>query len=294
MTAHPHADPESGELLFFRYDLQPPYLTYYAADRAGQLVTEVPIDIPRSVMMHDFAITESRVVFVECPAVLGRGIEWMPEHPTRFGLLSRADPKAPVKWFEVPAFFVFHLMNAFDDGDRVVVNLVWRPSFGRRAGGGGPPRPPHLRRYVLDPTTGTVKDDALYEHISEFPRLDNRRVGRSYALGYAAARTAPPEAGQPAPFDSVLQLDVAKMEPRVRPLAPGFSAGEPVFVPLPGGRSERDGVILVMTIDAAQGKSEVLLLNPGDFLGEPRAVIELPRRVPLGLHGNWMADFVVT
>ena len=38
MTAHPKLCPETGELLFFGYDFQEPYLTYHRADAAGNLV----------------------------------------------------------------------------------------------------------------------------------------------------------------------------------------------------------------------------------------------------------------
>ena len=70
MTAHPRFDPSTGELHFFRYDLQPPFLTYYVADRETNITLSCPIDLPQPVMMHDFVITEQHVVFFACPAVL--------------------------------------------------------------------------------------------------------------------------------------------------------------------------------------------------------------------------------
>jgi carotenoid cleavage dioxygenase-like enzyme len=82
-TAHPKADPTTGELLTFGYKLmEKPYCTYSVIDnkvhdpkfncvtfvrsfhhclmlmRKGELVRSVPINIPEPVMMHDFAITE--------------------------------------------------------------------------------------------------------------------------------------------------------------------------------------------------------------------------------------------
>ena len=69
MTAHPKFDPVSGELLFFGYQPFPPYLTYYRADRAGNLVESRPIDSDSPVMMHDFVATDDYVVFFVCPSV---------------------------------------------------------------------------------------------------------------------------------------------------------------------------------------------------------------------------------
>ena len=70
MTAHPKVDPDTGELVFFGYDLfGPPFLRYHVSDATGLLTTTREIDLPRAVMMHDFAVTATRVVFFDLPVV---------------------------------------------------------------------------------------------------------------------------------------------------------------------------------------------------------------------------------
>ena len=69
LTAHPKIDPVTGELHAFSYWFAEPYLIYHLIDASGQLVRSEPITLPRSVMMHDFAITRSRVVFFDLPVV---------------------------------------------------------------------------------------------------------------------------------------------------------------------------------------------------------------------------------
>jgi len=58
-------DPASGELIFFGYDDAPPFLRYGVLDKSGRLIHSTEIDIPRAVMMHDFAITENYTLFLD-------------------------------------------------------------------------------------------------------------------------------------------------------------------------------------------------------------------------------------
>ena len=46
MTAHPKADPLTGELHFFGFGVTAPYVTYHRLSAAGDLVTSAPISLP--------------------------------------------------------------------------------------------------------------------------------------------------------------------------------------------------------------------------------------------------------
>jgi carotenoid cleavage dioxygenase-like enzyme len=45
----------------------------------------------------------------------------------------------------------------------------------------------------------------------------------------------------------------------------------------------------VLVHRAATNTSELLVLNAQDIAGKPEATLKLPRRVPAGFHGNWVA-----
>ena len=53
----------------FSYWFAEPYLIYHVIDASGQLVRSEPITLPRSVMMHDFAITRSQRPVLRPPVV---------------------------------------------------------------------------------------------------------------------------------------------------------------------------------------------------------------------------------
>jgi len=76
--------------------------------------------------MHDFALTPSYVVLFDLPVTSGLRLPytWNPGHQARVGLVARDDTAADVRWFEVDPRWVFHTLNAYDDGGRVVVDLV--------------------------------------------------------------------------------------------------------------------------------------------------------------------------
>ena len=64
----------------------------------------------------------------------------------------------------------------------------------------------------------------------------------------------------------------------------------PVFIPKHAAAEEDEGWIMAYVYDGKTDKSDVVILDARDFSGEPVAIVHLPRRVPFGFHGNWVAD----
>ena len=96
-TAHPKICPRTGEMIGFGYGMAPPYLTYHRVSADGELVQGSEIDIPAPVMMHDFNVTDSRVVFMDLPVVfdLDRAMAgtmpfaFEPDNGARLGVMAR-------------------------------------------------------------------------------------------------------------------------------------------------------------------------------------------------------------
>jgi carotenoid cleavage dioxygenase len=173
-TAHPKVDPVTGEMLFFGYSLfQPPYLKYSIVSPEGELIRTTPIDLPVSVMMHDFAITEHYTIFLDLPMEfrLERMQQGKPplmfrrDRPSRFGILPRYGDNDSIRWFEAPSCYIFHTLNAYESGDEVVL-LACRMSEVDVLGAADSPLPdesdlaqddsgaPLLYRWRLQPQNG--------------------------------------------------------------------------------------------------------------------------------------------
>ncbi len=123
LTAHPKVDPATGEMFAFGYSAIPPYLRYHVIDATGALVRTVDIDLPAPVMMHDFAVTERHVVFLDAPAVFdlarfGTGgplVAWEPDRGTRLGVMRRDGDGSDLRWIEIDTCFVFHFLNVWSE-----------------------------------------------------------------------------------------------------------------------------------------------------------------------------------
>ncbi|MET9292188.1 carotenoid oxygenase family protein [Streptomyces sp. NPDC003077] len=286
MTAHPKTCPTTGELHFFGYGgLTPPHLTYHRADAAGELVISRPIDVPGHTMMHDFHLTARHVVFMDLPVVFDRDLPgmpygWDPDYGARLGVLRRDDPYGEVRWLTIDPCYVFHSLNAHDEGEhRIVLYVARYPDFG-----GG--EPSVLWRWTLDLTTGTVREEQLDDQFCEFPRVDDRLAGQAARYGHATRSELPgsgPMAG------ALIRCDLFTGASARHEFGPGRSPGEAAFAPAddrPGG----PGWLITYVYDAATDKSDLVILDAEDIAAAPVATVHLPRRVPFGFHGNWIPD----
>ena len=134
MTAHPKVDPASGELVFFGTDVFGPAVPPLPRGRRRRLAHPYRGDrLPRATMIHDFGVTATRVVFLDLPvvfdlelAVAGRSIpyRWMPGAGARVGVMPRTGGADRIRWIGIDPVFVFHVLNCYDDGDRVVIDVI--------------------------------------------------------------------------------------------------------------------------------------------------------------------------
>lgn len=291
-TAHPKIDPVTGELIAFGYDFGPTNLRYHRISADGQMVQSEVIDTPRPTMMHDFGVTATRVVFMDLPVVfdaemLGSGMpyRWEPSAGARLGVMPREGTNADVRWIELPPCYVFHPLNAHDDGDRIVMDVVRHPTmFSSSTIGPDEPNAPTLDRWVIDPVAGTVTETRLDDRPQEFPRIDERLVGRQHRYGYAVEL---PGRGA---FDAsgIVKHDLVAGTSEVHVVGAGRAASEAVFVPSAPDAAEDDGWLIAPVYDAATDRSDIVVLDARDVAGEPVATVHLPVRIPFGFHGSWV------
>ncbi len=289
MTAHPKRCPSTGELHFFGYHFGPPYLTYHRADASGRLVQSEAIEGAGPTMAHDFAITASRVVFMDLPIVFSpERIEegkfpyaWSDDYPARLGVMPRGGRGSQVRWLEIEPCYVFHPLNAYDDGDRVVLDVARYPSLWREDSEHF--ESAYLHRFTLDLAAGQVQEQALDERAMEFPRVDERRVGLPHRFGYAVSG-----ANVGAEPSALLRYDLRTGVTETQQLAAGQAAGEGIFVPASESSAEEEGWVLCLVYDAARHGSDLVVLDGSAFSAKPVARVRLPQRVPFGFHGSWL------
>ncbi len=295
-TAHPKRDPQTGELHAMVYYFEWDYVQYVVVGTNGLVRKTVNVPVPGKPMMHDCAITESKVVVLDLPvtfnleaAINGHALPylWDPEYGARVGLLSRdAVDGNDTVWCELPDLcYVYHPLNAFDLPDgRVVCDVVKHPKMFANDTYGPNEGEPVLARWTVDPATGRVHEEIIDDRGQEFPRHDERLLGREHRFGYGAAF------GHGVEHGPALKHDLLKRTTELHEYGEGRVSLEPVFVPRHDDAGEDDGWVMSYVYDATTNSSDVVILNAQDFTGEPVAVVSLPQRVPFGFHGNWVPD----
>ena len=131
-AAHTKTDMQKGEVHAIAYSPRQDYVQDVVIDKSGTVsrITDIPVrDKP---MMHDFALTEKYVVLYDLPVTFSLDAAkagkfpyaWNPaDEAPAWDALSRADPSCGADWFPVEPCFVFHTLNAYDDGTGVCVDV---------------------------------------------------------------------------------------------------------------------------------------------------------------------------
>jgi carotenoid cleavage dioxygenase len=192
---------------------------------------------------------------------------------------------ADVRWFEVDPCYVFHPMNAYVDGSRVICDVgrhayMWRKSMNDFA-------PSYLHRWTFDLATGKVGEEQLDDRSHGFPRVDDRAVGLRNRFGWVVAPRPGSEGGIGSP-GVVVKYDLAKGTSASHDFGPHAHPDEFVFAEASGRAGEDEGWAMGYVYDDARDTSQLVILDASRVEAKPVATIELPRRVPHGFHGSWM------
>ena len=297
-TAHPKICPATGELLGFGYSFLDPHLTYHRVAADGTLVQSERITVGGPTMMHDFNVTRNNVVIMDLPAVFDfelaiRGempITWKSDYPARLGVMPRDGNDASVRWFDIDPCYVFHPMNAYEDGETIVLDVarldhIWRD---------GPldfPAPA-LYRWTIDLATGRVHEEQIDDLAAEFPRVADSVVGLKHRFGYMMANAT--EAAYTDPMSTsgaIVKYDRQTGARSAIDLGYGLMPGEPIFVPSADSGAEDDGYLMTYVFDASTDTSDFAIFDASTMSNEPIAAVHLPR-VPFGFHGNWVPESV--
>lgn len=302
-TAHPKADPATGELVFFGYSVAgplSPMMRWGTLSPAGRVTRLEHFAVPFCAMVHDVAVTARHVLFPLMPLTGslerakrgGPAFAWEPELGGRIGLLRRDAGIASLRWFEAEAGFAFHVLNAWEDAaGRVladVMEFAAPPLFPRADGRPGRPEEMRARltRWTLDPAAATqaFRREVLDDLPGEFPRIDERRTGLANHHGVYIGESR----GES--LDTLVWCDLAAGGRARFVVPPGDALSEAVFIPRDAAAPEGDGWLLTLAWRGADRRSDLLVLDTQDVAAGPVATIRLPDRVPHGFHGTWVPE----
>jgi len=302
VSAHTKIDEATGELLFFNYGTEAPFMHYGEVSADGELTNYIDVELPGSRLPHDMAFTEHYAIVNDCPMfwdpeAMAAGLyapRFHPELPTRFGIIPRGGTSSQIRWFEAAPTFVLHWINAYEDGDEIVLDGFFQQNPSPR------PRPEstfeeNLYRYLdlhsmksipyrwrFNLTTGATTEGPLSDEILEFGMINGTYAGRPYRYSYDAL----PAEGWFG-FEGIVKHDVETGKLETHRLPEGVFASETVMAPREGSAAEDDGYLITFTMDLVNDRSQCLILDAADPTAQPIAAITLPERISSGTHAHW-------
>ncbi len=302
-SAHPCIDPETSELWNFGAEIgRQPLLHFYRWPAGGTPRRVITTVLPFPAMIHDFALTRSSMVVVATPMVIptiplalalgqssyGQQLRYRPELGVWVGLIDRESGQA--HWHRTDPFISFHIANAYDEGDEVVIDLSTYDDDGFLSIAfemmQGPIRSKtasRLRRLRIDRGGRAPRQSTLLAQGFEFPRIADSLVSRKHRMIYGLTWDDPRDMPRrPSRFD------VERGELSVAPARADEWAGECVPVPKAGGRTEADTWLLSVVLNAAARHSELQIFDGNDLPAGPVARLQLPHVMPFGFHGSWV------
>ncbi|MEY2419181.1 MAG: hypothetical protein QOG90_1861 [Actinomycetota bacterium] len=304
VSAHTTVDEHTGEMLVFNYGKDAPYMHYGVVDGTGTLAHYTPIPLPGPRLPHDMAFTERYAILNDLPLfwdpeLLARGAHvprFFPDIASRFAVIPRRGTTADIRWFEADPTYVLHWINAYEDGDEIVLD-------GFRQAQPEPPKrsdtprfasiyryldlhqlqtKPHRWRFNL--TSGQTKEEDLSDTTMEFGMVSAAYAGRPYRYTYNMTGVEGWFL-----FDGIVKHDVVDGTEQHYAFDDGVFGSESPFAPRPNATSEDDGYLVTFTTDVNNDRSECLILDAQRVEDGPVARVRLPERISSGTHACWTA-----
>jgi carotenoid cleavage dioxygenase len=310
-TAHPKLDSHTGNMVAFGYESEghgSDVVTMFEFSPQGRKVWDAKIQVPYVGMLHDFAVTENYIVFYVIPMTIDQGQmdrggihwSWDGTKPTYFGFVRRGGDGKDVRWIEGPTRSATHVMGAFDDKEKLVVDVEMSmsnpfPFMPMRDGSRWDPvaGSSHITRLTVDlakrrPSAYGIEQ--MYPHVGALPRQDDRYNTVPYRYGFLGC----PDPGAPPGTGGACY---ARFDHQNRTWTL-FNAGtettlaENCFAPRAKDAPEGAGYLMGLATRLTEGgRSDLVILDAERLQDGPVATVHLPMRAPGQVHGWWVPEW---
>ena len=311
VSAHSKSDPFTGEMFFFNYQDEPPYMSYGMANPDGTLRFDVDIDLAGPRSPHDMGLTENYAILHDLPfyhdvdLLRKHGRRVMGFHrdvPARFGLIDRFGRSPKVQWFEASPCYILHISNSWEEGE-------WVHMTGCRQDNPMPMKDPadkHLasmmayrrRTHVMykwsfNTRTGETREGEMDDLNTEFPTVNANFVGRKTRYAYNQILPLPHEGsleGRCQTFSGFVRYDLEGGAMQRYDYGAGVYGSEAPIAPAHGAtRDTAEGkAYAVSFVTDSNDWSSACLIFDAEDITRPIAKVKIPRRISIGFHTTWV------
>lgn len=300
-TVHPQFDFAENAVyqLVTRFGRRSHYRFLRIAENGStRVVGEIPVSEPA--YLHSFGLSPSYIVLTEFPFLVQplkllfqvkpfiENFNWRPKRGTRIFIMDRRSGALAAR-LETEAFFAFHHINAFEQGDELILDINAYPDaavisafylnrikdekseipFGT------------LRRYRIHLKEKKVTWEQKTDECLELSNYDYRRLhmNGNYQYVYGVSLNKHKRQGF---YNQLVKIDLRSQNARTWYTENCFP-GEPLFVGKPDRAQEDEGVLLSVVLDAISGCSFLLILDAQSL--EELARAQVPHPILMGYHG---------
>jgi all-trans-8'-apo-beta-carotenal 15,15'-oxygenase len=304
--AHAKRIAENGDWLFAstRYGSKGMQIDVVRHRHDGTRVATPTVISPRIGYVHDFAATNRYAVFnlqavrlhalrfISGLASFTECLEWSPKQGNLVLLIDLAT--GALRTFEAPAAWAWHMANAYEHGNDVIMDFVGYDDPGHFIGPdaqlaaimqgkeGVHGAPGTIRRYVLG-SNGKLTETVMADGNFEFPSIDLRASGAAHERIYVTTSAT----------GGMLHTGIAALDTRTGKLekydfGDFINTTEPVFAADPE-RGLDQGWLITQTLDVKRGTSGFAVMDAREVAAGPVATVDVGETMPLSLHGQWVA-----
>ena len=302
-SAHPRVE-RDGTMWNFGIDPLNDELTIYQAASDGRLLRSHVVSVAQLSPAHDFAVTERHLVFLLPSLVLNKerlkagvsfaeACQWSPSIGMRVLTIDKNDWSQ--QQFELPPGCLFHIANAWEDGDGVIrlhymrsadpISLLagWTVMKGEYRHYDGA----RLTSVRLDPASGKAVQETIGEMESEFPSIEPSDVGVRYENVLCLERSSGRHHDMPG-FDQVALINLENGQRQVFSYGADWLVEEHLLVRARG--EARSRWIVGTALDPGKAETVVSIFDSAAVEEGPIARALLPYVLPLGLHGTFTSS----
>ena len=292
--AHPRIEPD-GRIWNLGLAGKRAFVWRLAADGIVEAGESIPL--PRASYVHDFTATERHLVIVLQPwtsssssQAFVSNLTWRAQDGVQVLVVDKAD-LSKRRIYELPAFFAFHMSDAWAEADGTIrfdICTESDPTFAMNGArdllvGAFTPgiHGAELQLVTLRPDGRAELSSAGIS--AEFPIADPRRAGLTRR--YTAHVTRP---GARRPMMQGLAVrDWSTGRSRVFDYGSRQVAEEAVFAPRPGSSAEFDGWLVAPSVNLAAQATELHVFDARRVDEGPLCTWRADLALPAGFHGRW-------
>jgi all-trans-8'-apo-beta-carotenal 15,15'-oxygenase len=291
MSAHPHRVESLRTTFNFHVQYgREPRFELIALPDSGPVRQLGGFTLPWAGLIHDFAVTDKHACVLLCPAKLvthravlrlGSFDTWFRFHPELGARLLIVPLSAPseLRTVHLEPFWTWHIANAFEDGEGLVIDLSKYPDLGslEEIGSGKKSAPPMMERLSVS-ASGVARFERFADLPAEFPVVRAERVGHRHRYIWCQAE------GRGTP-SGILRIDTETGALDAHTARADEWLGEPVLAPV--GEAEADAYVLTHCLDLTRDRTCVTVLRADRLSDGPVCKLWFDAPLPISFHGAW-------